>query len=104
MNVLLWVVAALLALLLADRLLLWVERRGWMYYRRHRAATGANSISSVMQELHMLFSPSRQHVKEEKERRLVLRDDDEAGEPLDRRIDLESGRVVVRQTLPPTKR
>ncbi|MEU6237763.1 DUF6191 domain-containing protein [Kitasatospora sp. NPDC047058] len=96
MIVLAWVAAAIVGALLTDRLLLLMERRGWIYWRRRKPGIGAASTNSMMGELHTLFSPSRQHVNEEKERRLVLRDDADAGTPLDRRVDLDSGHVVVR--------
>ncbi|GAA2245435.1 MULTISPECIES: DUF6191 domain-containing protein [Kitasatospora] len=97
MNIFIWAVAAVAGLLLLDQVLLWLERRGWIYWRKRRAGIGAASTAGLMDELHAFLSPGRQHVAEEKERRLVLRDDDaESGEPLDRRIDLDSGRAVVR--------
>ncbi|MBP0454067.1 hypothetical protein J5Y04_31670 [Kitasatospora sp. RG8] len=89
-------VAAVPALLLVDRLLLWMERRGWIYWRRRRAGVGAASSLSMMDELNAFLSPGRQQMREEKERRLVLRDDAGSADPLEHRIDLESGRVTVR--------
>ncbi|MEU6609499.1 DUF6191 domain-containing protein [Streptomyces shenzhenensis] len=56
-----------------------------------------------MGELHALFSPTHRHVSEDKERRLVLREDAESGSPLDRRIDLESGRVVIHPESPSSR-
>ncbi|MEU8784375.1 DUF6191 domain-containing protein [Streptomyces sp. NPDC048637] len=43
-----------------------------------------------------LFQPSRQHVREEKERRLALRDDVESGAPPRSTVDLHSGLAVIR--------
>lgn len=103
MKMFLWAVVVIAALYLADQALLWMERRGWIYWRRRRAGIGAASASGMMGELHILFSPTHQHVAEEKERRLVLRDDAESGAPLDRRIDLESGRAVVRRKAPSSR-
>lgn len=96
-----WFLVAAAALALADQVLLWMERRGWIYWRRRKAGIGAASTAGMMGELHALFSPTHRHVSEEKERRLVLREDEKSGSPLDRRIDLESGRVVVRPGTPP---
>ncbi|MGW3956785.1 DUF6191 domain-containing protein [Streptomyces sp. NPDC004752] len=95
MKVLFWVLVAFTAVALADQILLWMERRGWIYWRRRKAGIGAASTAGMMGELHDVFSPTHRHVSEEKERRLVLREDAESGAPLDRRIDLESGRVVI---------
>ncbi|WP_327065399.1 DUF6191 domain-containing protein [Kitasatospora sp. NBC_01302] len=100
MNIFLGVVAAVPALLLIDQALLWMERHGWIYWRKREAEVGAGSMFSVINEIHTLLSPSQRHVAEEKERRLVLREDVEPGAPLDRRIDLGSGRVVIRRPPP----
>ncbi|MGW7005356.1 DUF6191 domain-containing protein [Streptomyces sp. NPDC054933] len=97
MNIFFWAVAAVPTLFLADRALLWMERRGWIYWRKREAEIGAASMFSVINEIQTLLSPSQRYMTEEKERRLVLRDDEESGAPLDRRIDLESGRVVIRR-------
>lgn len=66
-----------LALLVLDRLLLWMESRGWIYWRRNRPARGASTYH--MLELHSNFDPGIQHllevaVKEEEE-------EDDFGEP-----------------------
>lgn len=56
------------------RLLLWAERRGWIYYRRQSSSRA--SVGSAMLEVHALMEPSKKHVlevREEDERR------DEAG-------------------------
>lgn len=91
-----WVAAAVAAFFLLDRLLLWLERRGWIYWRKRQAGIGAASTAGLMGELHTLFGPGNRHVVEEKERRLLLRDDAGSGVLLERRIDLDSGRAVVR--------
>ncbi|NYI07835.1 DUF6191 domain-containing protein [Allostreptomyces psammosilenae] len=89
------VVAGAALLLLADRTLLWMERRGWIYYRRRKAGVGAASAAGLIDELNVLFTPSQRVVQEEKQRQLSLRDDTDSGAPPHRRIDLDSGRAVV---------
>ncbi|MGW1323868.1 DUF6191 domain-containing protein [Streptomyces antibioticus] len=101
MRLVLWILATALVLVLADQVLLWAERRGWIYWRRRKAGVGAASTAGMMNELHDLLSPTHRHVAEEKERRLVLREDAGSGAPPLRRVDLESGRVVVRSETPP---
>ncbi|MDH6132344.1 hypothetical protein P3T37_001729 [Kitasatospora sp. MAA4] len=102
MNIFLVAAAAVPTLFLADRSLLWMERRGWIYWRKRESETGAASMISVINEIQTLLSPAQRHVAEEKERRLVLRDDEGVGATLDRRIDLESGRVAIRRPPPPS--
>ncbi|HUH07028.1 MAG TPA: hypothetical protein VML96_04380 [Egibacteraceae bacterium] len=75
-----WVIAALLVLALlaaADRFLLWVESRGWLFYRRRKASS--SSASNAMLELHAIFEPEKHHVVVE--RREMELDEAEAGDP-----------------------
>jgi hypothetical protein len=67
-------VAAAIALL--DRLLLWAERRGWIYYRKRRGRSG--SASSAFLEVQSLLEPSTKHVIEA---RTEETEADDAGEP-----------------------
>jgi len=59
----------LLGLYLLDRVLLWAEARGWIYYRRHSGSR--RSVGSGMLEVHALMEPEKRHVLElhEDERR-----------------------------------
>ena len=40
-TVTLWIVGAVAGLLTLDRLLLWAESKGWLYYRRNKPRGGA---------------------------------------------------------------
>jgi len=91
-----WLVVFAVSLFLLDRILLWAEKRGWIYWRRRKAGVGARSTASMIEEFQAFLSPTVRYAQEEKDRRLVLREDDEAGAPPNRRIDLESGMVTVR--------
>jgi hypothetical protein len=76
-KLLVWGAVIMLAALAMDRLLLWIESRGWIYWRRNRPARGASTYH--MLELHSNFDPGIQHileatVKEEE-------DEDESGDP-----------------------
>lgn len=67
----------LLAGLALDRLLLWMESRGWVYWRRNRPARGASTYH--MLELQSTFDPGIQHLLEvtvEEEE-----DEDDSGDP-----------------------
>lgn len=52
--------AVVAAVLVLDRVLLWMERRGWIFYRHRRAAPG--TLGSALVELESLMQPARQHV------------------------------------------
>ena len=76
-KVLVWGTVIMAAGLALDRLLLWMESRGWLYWRRNRPARGASTYH--MLELHSNFDPGIQHilevtVKEEE-------DEDDSGDP-----------------------
>ena len=60
-----WIVrgiAVLIIVLLLDRLLLWIEARGWMNYRRHGLSRGAATYHLL--ELQAIFDPGMQQVIE----------------------------------------
>lgn len=60
-----WIIGVAIALFLVDRLALWAEDRGWIYWRRKKAQSGA--VSSILMELNVVTNPSAQHVVEAKE-------------------------------------
>lgn len=70
--------AALLALALGSvyglhRLLVWAERRGYVYYRARRGTSGA--LSSAVLEVQALLEPQKRHVLEQKTRDQVESED-----------------------------
>ena len=56
----LWAGGAAVALFFIDRVALWAEQRGWIYWRRKKAQTGA--MSSILMEMDIITNPSAQHV------------------------------------------
>ena len=76
LGVALWIGAAALVLWLLDRLALWAEAKGWIYWRRKKAQTGA--MSSILMNLNVVTNPSAQHVIEAKEaKKLEERENDD---------------------------
>jgi hypothetical protein len=71
------VVAGILLVLCAlDRLLLWMERRGWLYYRKKRPSGGAmSSVLSTMQQLVEPQTPNVYEVTEQAKEKHRLEDD-----------------------------
>ena len=57
-----WLTAVLLAALGADRLLLVLERRGWIFYRKTKGIRGRAMYYA--QELDSVFNPGMKHVQE----------------------------------------
>jgi hypothetical protein len=67
---------AVLALFLLDKLALWAERQGWIYYRHTHSSGGA--IGNAFLELQAFFEPSKRHVIEE--RKKIKKDSQESGD------------------------
>ncbi|MEV8407356.1 hypothetical protein AB0R12_16520 [Streptomyces niveus] len=85
------VVAALgVGVFLADQALLWMERRGWIYWRKRK---GLSSIGAdIMQEI----SPGAQTGKRAMEQERVRKNVKPAEEP-PFRVDLDAGVVRIRR-------
>ena len=90
------VVAGLVALGFAlDRVALWAEAKGWIYWRRRpRSATTAAGV--VMGELLEVFQPTRHVVVEESDRKRMDIQHPESGAPGPDDVDLDRGRVTLR--------
>ncbi len=55
-----WILGIGIALFAFDRVALWAESRGWIYWRRKKAQTGA--MSAVFAEMNVIANPSAEHV------------------------------------------
>jgi hypothetical protein len=59
---------AILAVVAADRLALWMERRGWIYWRKRRpSGGGGGGISGLLTGFQQLVEPEVRHVIEARE-------------------------------------
>lgn len=65
MSIFLTIGSICLALYLFDKGCLWLEERGWLYYRNKKAESGI--IGKAMLELHSFLNPSTRHVIEVKQ-------------------------------------
>ncbi len=90
-----WGLGAVVALLVLDRIALWAESRGWIYWRRRSRGGGGGGVFA---DVYLLFQPSRQHIVEEQDRQRLTIAQKETGEP-PLGIDLDGGTAV----LPPPK-
>lgn len=72
-----WVVLSVVGIVLVDRILLWAEARGWLYYRRSKLARGAGTYHLL--EWNSAFDPTMRQVQEEMIRE--EREDETSGEP-----------------------
>lgn len=65
-NAVLAAISVASGLVLLDRLLLALERRGWIYWRRSRGSSG--SLGNAMLDVQKILEPSKRHVVEERRR------------------------------------
>ena len=79
-----WVTVSLVlvALWALDRLALWAEARGWVYYRKKKPSGGGGAILGVAVEVFQPTQHAAVQVIEEQSRRIDVAED---ADPLDRR-------------------
>lgn len=75
MRSVLWIVVIAGGLFLLDRLLRWMERRGWIYYRIRRGSAGT-ALGPVLD----VFHPTREYTVVEQQRQRVVRVESQNGE------------------------
>ena len=63
MHLLVTAVAAIAALAAVDQLFLWMERRGWLYWRRRKP----DPRGAVLGPIDNVFNPAHEHVVEQQE-------------------------------------
>ena len=72
----LWIGGVVVTLFMIDRLALWAEECGWIYWRRKKAQTGA--LGSALMEMNVITNPSAQHVIDAKDaKKLEERENDD---------------------------
>jgi len=76
-KLVLWGIVVAVAIFLLDRLLLWMESRGWLYYRRTKSRGGASLYHFL--DIHKIYNPEIQEVIEIKYGE--EQQEDESGEP-----------------------
>ncbi|MGA4692486.1 Uncharacterised protein [Rhodococcus rhodochrous] len=100
MGALLVAVTVIAVFVVIDRVGLWAERRGWVYWRKRRNGRGGDAGGSVLGVMDELFSPGRRHTIEEIASKKNGRIDIAVGD--DEWVDLDSGRVRLSTTRPPS--
>jgi hypothetical protein len=65
-------VTVVIAIFLIDRTGLWLESKGWLYYRKRKPSGGAGN---ALQELSAVFRPSARYSLEVKQKESKPRDD-----------------------------
>lgn len=80
MGWVLWVLGLVVVLFVLDRLALWAESRGWIYWRR--SPPSGSAAGNALMSVAGIFEPGKQHAVEEQQRAEVAGDRDEDDEPL----------------------
>jgi hypothetical protein len=74
------VAAALVGLFALDRLLRWMERRGWIFYRERQPS--GSGVANALGEFEAILNPAvREVVVARQEQRAQDDDDDDDGDP-----------------------
>lgn len=84
----------LVVALIVDRIALWAERKGWIYWRKHSANYGGG-VSGAFGEIQTLLSPSYRHTAEEVEAKKALRVDHATGDNHRIVVDLDDNFVQM---------
>lgn len=79
MRVLIVIIEISLFSYIFDRVCLWLERKGYLYYRKVRPKGGV--VGSALQELNALLLPSNRHVIEMKQNQAMVKKSEAEGEP-----------------------
>ena len=69
-------VAAVILLFLADQVLLWMERRDWIDWRKNEKTPDRASLGSAALEIQILLEPEKRYVLELKREEKTLEDDE----------------------------
>ena len=75
--ILVWILLGAAGLYGFDRLALWMERRGWIYWRKKHGSSG--TLGAALLEVQAIFEPSKRHVLEV--RRDERSEDEDSGDP-----------------------
>ncbi len=92
-TVIVWVSALVLGATLLDRVALWAERRGWIYWRKRKPEVDGGAITGAFGEIQSVLSPSHRHVVDEQRNKQTLRHDTATGDGTGIRVDLDDGTV-----------
>ena len=60
---LVWVAGIAGVLFAFDRLMLWMEKKGWVYWRRSKQG-GGSGVGNALLEVQSLIEPNKRHVVE----------------------------------------
>lgn len=88
MRIIIYSLSVLLLFVLLDKLGLWLESKGWLYYRKCKPTSGI--LGNSLQELNAIFMPSNRHVIEAKQNEIAYKkhEADAPSEPMDNQNEI----------------
>jgi len=82
MEIVLWILVGIAGLILLDQLGLWMERKGWVYYRKVKPKGGIGDIFLGGN----VFDPGARHLQEARHEH-VLEDEDDGDDDRKRKAE-----------------
>jgi hypothetical protein len=77
-KILVWLAIAIVGLRAIDKLLLWAEGRGWIFYRRNKPTPGA--LGNAFLEIHGLIEQGKRVIVQEMKK--AKHDESYSGDPV----------------------
>lgn len=68
MGIFVTIVSIIVLMFILDRIFLWLERKGWLYYRYNKPQGGV--IGNALLELHAFLNPSARNTIEMKQNKI----------------------------------
>ncbi len=81
----LWVLAGVAGLILLDQLFLWMERKGWVYYRKVKRKGGAPMADILLGG--NVFDPGVRHMHEARDEQPGEKDEDDGDDESKRKAE-----------------
>lgn len=72
MEIVIWVAAIAAALFGLDRLFLWMERKGWVYWRKKKPGSAGSGFLLGPD----VFDPGKRYLEEAREEHVIAEEDD----------------------------
>jgi hypothetical protein len=73
LEIVLWILVGVAGLILLDQLFLWMERRGWVYYRKVKPKSSGLGDIFVGSDV---FNPGARHLQEARHEHVLEEEDD----------------------------
>jgi hypothetical protein len=83
LEIALWILVGVAALIGLDQLFLWMERKGWLYYRKVKRKGGASMADVLLGG--NVFDPGVRHMHEARDERAGEEDEDDGDDDAKRK-------------------